>query len=187
VDNQGRVVGVVTAKRTNAEAIGLAVAADHVEALLAGRQATAVAPPAPGVAPPVPGVVPPATGLPRSAAGGPPTAEVQREIGTRRFEQTLAEIAQQVASAAEGLNAYSRGCPGHPAVVIASDGSASVPGGGMVAGIEHPDCVGLRRRILAIHETIHDRLAEAEEEARRAGAYPGTIRDLRRKYRLDWE
>ena len=34
---------------------------------------------------------------------------------------------------------------------------------------------------------IHDAMAKASEGARRVGVYPGTMRDLRRKYRLDWD
>jgi len=34
---------------------------------------------------------------------------------------------------------------------------------------------------------IHDAVAKASEGARRVGVYPGTMRDLRRKYRLDWD
>jgi hypothetical protein len=34
---------------------------------------------------------------------------------------------------------------------------------------------------------IHDVMDKANEAARRVGVYPGTMRDLRRKYRLDWD
>jgi hypothetical protein len=29
-------------------------------------------------------------------------------------------------------------------------------------------------------------IAQASEDARRAGVYPGVLRDARRRYRLDW-
>jgi hypothetical protein len=36
-------------------------------------------------------------------------------------------------------------------------------------------------------DEVRTRLTQADEAARRAGVYPGTRRELRERYRLDWD
>jgi S1-C subfamily serine protease len=172
VDATGRVIGVVTMKRKDAEAIGLAVAADHVQALLEGR--------------PAPASVTPVAGTPRHQADERAAGDLLREEGVRQFEQVLAALAQQAVTLTGMADAYEAGCAGHPdAGVTLGDDRAVRPSGGVV-GFENPECVQLRARIRALHAAIRERVVDAEDHARRAGAYPGVIRDLLRKYRLEW-
>jgi S1-C subfamily serine protease len=172
VDRDGRVVGVVTLKRADAEAIGLAVAADHVQALLDGRGALAVAT--------RPAAVRHGPGAQRAAA------DIQREQGAQRFEQALAALSEHAATLTRMADSYERSCTGHPALAMVLEGGRTIAPAGTPVTIEHPDCVSLRGRIETLQAAIGERLAEAEEDARRMGLYPGVIRDLRRKYRLDW-
>jgi hypothetical protein len=49
------------------------------------------------------------------------------------------------------------------------------------------DCVSWLSSIKGNALQIKDGIDKATEAARRGGVFPGTIRDLRRKYRLDWD
>jgi S1-C subfamily serine protease len=169
VDADGRVVGVVTLKRQDSEAIGLAVAADHVEALLQRRPALSVDPRL--------------TAAVRPEPAGPSTADALRDQGARRFEQVLAALAQHVARLASLEDAYGSNCASGEAMGAGERTGSATRGG---AGFEHPQCVSMRGEIAALRAALTQRVADAEEDARRAGVYPGVIRDLRRRYQVDW-
>jgi hypothetical protein len=49
------------------------------------------------------------------------------------------------------------------------------------------DCEGWLGQLRTNATQIRDTVASAAELARRGGVYPGDIRDLRRRYRLDWD
>lgn len=173
VDGRGQVVGVVTMKRTDAEAIGLAIAADHVQAMLAHRAPLAVS-----------------TRVALAAGPTTPAASASdrmREEGERRLQQVLAELAKSAASLNEMADAYEQGCRGHAAPDITLAGGRRVRPDGLSVTVENRECVSLRLRMTATHAAVTERLDVAEEDARRAGLLPGQIRDLRRKYQLDWE
>lgn len=173
IDNDGRVVGVVTLKRRDAEAIGLAVATDHVQAVLAHKDVLTVALPA--SAPP--------SASPRIQT----TSDAQRDEGLRRVEQTFREMQGEVTNLTAMADAYEDQCAGHPSPGFTlSDGRRIQPAGQPVT-LENRDCVNLRMRMTRAREQLRVRADGAEEEARRAGVLPGQMRDLRRKYRLDWE
>jgi len=50
-----------------------------------------------------------------------------------------------------------------------------------------PDCLGFRERIRSLRADIGAALDTAEEDARRAGVYPGEVRDVLRRHGLDWD
>jgi S1-C subfamily serine protease len=173
VDGEGRVVGVVTLKRVDAEAIGLALAADHVQALLERRSPLAI----------------PAALQTKGnvESSGPAAGDVLREEGSRRFEAVLAAMGQQTATLFNMVQAYESNCPGHPGLGITLDGGRSVNPGGTPVTVQDPECMSVRGRITSLYGAIVQRVNDAEDDARHAGVYPGAIRDLRRKYRLDWD
>ena len=49
------------------------------------------------------------------------------------------------------------------------------------------DCPGWLTSVRRSAGRVHEVLLVATEAARRRGVFPGTVRDLRRKYRLEWD
>lgn len=173
VDSDGRVVGVVTMKRRDAEAIGLAVAADHIQALLAHKDVLAVALPSTASS-----AIPPR---------GPTASDAQREDGLRRIEQTFRGLNDGVTNLTAMADSYETQCPGHPSPGFTLSEGRRIQPAGQPVTLENHDCVNLRMRMTRLSEQIRGRVEGAEEEARRAGVLPGQVRDLRRRYRLDWD
>jgi hypothetical protein len=171
VDVSGRVVGVVWAGRRDAALIGLAVAADHVLALLGGR---------PAVAPDG------GAGLARvaSTAGplpGQAEADRRREAAEAQLDAALASLAGHAREYRAMEAEYGRVCRG-----LGPDGT---PPPGVAPGASpneaHPQCRAFKGRMDARLAWIREQLAVLDEEARRAGVYPGVVRDLRSRYGLD--
>jgi len=52
-------------------------------------------------------------------------------------------------------------------------------------GAVSPGCDQTFADIRRVAQDIRDGVVGAEESARRAGVYPGTLRDVRRRHRLD--
>ena len=54
------------------------------------------------------------------------------------------------------------------------------------AAESRPECLNLRGEIQGLRTTVRHGITEAEERARRAGVYPGVLRDIRRAHGMDW-
>ncbi|HSK10511.1 MAG TPA: trypsin-like peptidase domain-containing protein [Vicinamibacterales bacterium] len=178
VDREGVVLGVMTIKMAGrAEALSFAVAADHARPLLEGRDAG----PAVGGASLQERVQTAISGDTRSAD------ERAREEATLSFERRVSDLAE----AAERLDAYwadyrasclstvaiPRGYPREWFVVL----DARSP-----AGAAPPACRAWTERLVANTGAWRRAMTEAQDAARRAGVFPGDLRDIQRKYRLDW-
>jgi S1-C subfamily serine protease len=173
VDASGRVVGVVWAGRRDAALIGLAVAADHLMALVEGKRAA---------------VPNPDASLARAApleAGRPGLAEadLRREQASARLDAALASLARHAQQYKALEQEYDRVCRG-----LGPDGA---PPPGVASGTSrneaHPQCRAFRGDLDARLAWIREQLAALDEEARRAGVYPGVVRDLRSRHGLDEE
>jgi hypothetical protein len=75
-------------------------------------------------------------------------------------------------------------------IVLENPGAlnATVPGPGQktVTTAETPQCQKLRDEVLASAMWVKASLEEVLERARKKGILPGMVRELRRKYRLEW-
>jgi hypothetical protein len=49
-----------------------------------------------------------------------------------------------------------------------------------------PGCRALLSDIITVAVRVSEGMQAAEEDARRAGVYPGIRRDIRKKYAMDW-
>lgn len=176
VDVSGRVVGVVWAGRRDAALIGLAVAADHVLALLEGRPAAAPQ-----------GGASEGASLARAAAPaggrtpGQAEADLRREAATADLEAALAALARVAREYTAMEEEYGRACRGF--------GPDGTPPPGVAPGTAlseaHPQCRAFKSRMDARLAWIREQLAALDEEARRAGVYPGVVRELRSRYGLE--
>jgi hypothetical protein len=178
LDHAGRVLGVNTMGFRGGQGLNFAVAIDHAKALLEGR------PLALDFVKATPGA------KPLQLGNGATETDRAREAGLRRYEDHLAALAracdQMEASFARFLAYYWDG-----KVVGSFDRSFYAlwePGalqGGPVKGYEY--------RITELRQAadqLRQALREVEEQARRDDVFPGTRRELRKRYRLEhrgWE
>jgi S1-C subfamily serine protease len=176
LDRDGQVIGVTTLKMgSGAEGLGFAVAADHVRALLDGRPVTSAAPAA--------SRRPLAASVP--AMTNDTSADGQRMRGQEAYADNLGRLAQHAAQVDAQWTRFVATC--QPA--IARDGDRD-----WFSLAERPTTFNGRDRNCPNWLSDMQRMSrefaavmrQTGEAARRAGVYPGTLRDVRRKHRLDW-
>jgi S1-C subfamily serine protease len=179
VDKYGRVIGITTSKVAPAESLGFALAIDHAKRLLQGQISVVLQDSRPAE---------------RNAALEAtfnPTAksdtDLARQRGAEQFETTVRALAKQADALDTQWRRYRAACGGQNGSG-ASDGrdwfgiwadktSGSDPGS---------SCAGFRRDLMNAAVAVRLALQQAEENARRAGVYPGVVRDIRKKYVMYW-
>ena len=181
VDKYGRVVGVNTLKVMGAESLGFSIAIDHGRRLINGTTEVAdrAAPDAPRAEDAF------------DAFSGPRTSESEQrhKIGLVQYDSMVGALAAQADYADQEWREYATWC-GVGASAAPSGGrawfaiwSASGAGGGTVRA----DCSNMYRDILERADKMKAVMVEASERARRNGVYPGEMRDVRRRYSLDYD
>jgi V8-like Glu-specific endopeptidase len=181
VDKYGRVVGVNTAKVMGAESIGFSIAIDHGRRLINGQ--TAVADRA----------APDATrsDSDSNVFSSPRTSDSddRHHAGLAAYDAALHVVSAQADDMDSAWREYATWCgvgvPSAPTggrAWFAIWSAAGAPGGS--AG---SNCASMRTEILEHASRVKAAMMDASERARRADVYPGEIRDLRRKYSLDYD
>ena len=175
VDRSGLVIGInsMAIAAQAGQGLAFAVASDHATTLLNG------------------GVLNPSTQTPLSALtkamGGPSESDQLRARG----EQSYAQVLDWAARNGQQLDAY---WDKYAAACVASASrngdrpwfAAFEPNGIRLTVTSAYDCqswLGTLRNNAAAIKTEVDRAGEA---ARHTGVYPGVLRDLRRRYRMNW-
>ena len=176
LNRQGQVVGINTLKIGGAaESLGFAVAIDHAQGMLTGGRPyqphTAAANPASHALAPA--------FTPRSSTDN------TRAEGTRRYEM----IVEVVARRANQLDGYwqriKANCPMR--VVAGYDREwFGLWDGRTTLGTPDVSCSSAMRDMGELAAEIRTAMATAREEARRASGLPGQLREIRRRYRMDW-
>lgn len=175
LNRQGQVVGINTLKVGGAaESLGFAVAADHARVLLGGAKSSealaASAPQSQHLAP---------------AFGTRSSTDVAREEGTKRYAQIVEAVGRQ----AMQLDAYWNRIKANCTVRVAPGSDREWFGlwDGR-AKLDTPDssCGSAVRELEEMAGQVRTVMATAHEEARRASVLPGQLRDIRRRYRMDW-
>jgi hypothetical protein len=174
LDRDGRVIGVTTLKvMRGAESLGFAVAIAHAVPLIEGRSvatglSTAQAPSLQG------------------ASGRVSDVDAARASGAARFDQAMQAAAQRADQIEEHWKRFRGNCQ---IDTVSSDAQREwfvvrdrAPG----VKAADPWCTSYARDLQALVGQLSEFMTQASEQARRAGVYPGTLRDTRRKYRLDW-
>jgi S1-C subfamily serine protease len=179
VDKYGRVIGITTSKVAPAESLGFALAIDHAKRLLQGQISVVLQDSRPSE---------------RNAAleatfnsSAKSDADLARQRGAEQFETTVRALAQQADTVDTQWRRYRAAC-GAQNGSGAADGrewfgiwADKAPGSDPGSG-----CAGFRRDMINAAVTIRLALQQAEENARRAGVYPGIVRDIRKKYVMYW-
>jgi hypothetical protein len=181
VDKYGRVVGVNTLKVNGAESLGFSIAIDHGRRLIDGQ--TYVADRA----------APDATRSEDafSAFSGPRTSESDQrhQIGLAQYDATVGALSAQADYADLEWSEYAKWC-GVSASSAPSGGRAWFAiwsAAGVAGGNARADCSNMHRTIFERANRVKAVMSDASERARRAGVYPGEMRDIRRRYSLDYD
>jgi S1-C subfamily serine protease len=175
VDRHGDVIGINTMGVASAQGISFAVAIDHVQDLLAGRHVSTT-------------MATPASSLNQtlsSRASGSDT-DAAREQGARAYEQTLAQLARHADALDDYWRRFRSTCYRGPISGAFDREWFAVFEPRAMQGVVANGCDSAFSDIQHQASAVRDGVRSAEEPARRADVYPGTRRDLRRRYRLDY-
>jgi S1-C subfamily serine protease len=174
VDRGGKVIGVNTLKiAREAESIGFAVAIDHARPLMAGQTLTTTATPAAGLS----------TLL---RADTPSEGDERRAAGEKQYAAALEWAERNAAQLDATWERNARTC----VVSSARSGDrawlAVLEPDGVRLNVQASNCNNWLEDVRGNAGTIRAEILKAGEAARQNGVYPGVLRDLRRKHRLEW-
>ena len=173
VNRAGEVLGINSIGVRGGEGLAFAIAADHASQLLRGQTLVS-------------------SNTPLSALNQAMSSQSEGDQLRASGERDYGSALQQIARNADQLDSYwSR----YSATCVASSSSAGDrpwfavmdPNGVHVNGGSEYDCGTWVRTLQQNAAAVRSQMAQATEAARRSGVYPGTIRDLRRRFRLDWD
>jgi hypothetical protein len=176
LNRNGEVIGINTLKISGAaESLGFAIAIDHAIGLLkGGRPSESPANPSATVSQP----------LAPAFSGSSSTDEV-REDGLRNYEKVVAVVAKRASQLDDYWARIKQNCavrvaPGYDREWFGLwDGRSALTA---------PDssCISAVNDLNDYAAQVRSVMTEAQENARRAAVLPGNLRDVRRRYRLDW-
>ena len=175
IGRDGTVIGInsMGISKQVGEGVAFAIAIDHAIALVNGR---------PVVAPQTP------VAALSQALGGPSESEAGRARGQAQYEQAV----QWAARASDEIDTnWQRNSKLCVASSTPTGGDRAwfavyVPDGIKVARSNAYDCFAWIDDLKGAANQIKTTLDTAGESARRDGVYPGTIRQIRQKYRMEW-
>jgi S1-C subfamily serine protease len=170
LDRAGAVVGVTTFRFDNGSG-GLAVPIDDVKPFVAKIAGAAMAPPRSAE----PAVVP-----------RPSESDMRRGIGVQRYESDLAAVADRAATLDAAWTRYRAICriTSVPAGQAREWFNLYDPSSPLHRAPER--CANVLNDVQRQADAINAAVLAAQEAARRADVYPGTRRDLLRRYHLDY-
>ena len=175
VNRAGQVIGInsMGLSKQSAEGLAFAVGIDHAVGLLNGQA--------------IAGTQTPLSGLQQQMAGTISDADAARDRGAAQYAQAVLAASQ----AADTLDAYwTRYAPG--CVVTASRSGdrpwfAALDANGVtVSRSSEWDCGQWLKTVRERADDVRTVVLQAAETARHNGVYPGVIRDVRRRNRLEW-
>ncbi len=175
VDRSGVVIGInsLAVAAREGQGIGFAVAIDHATPLLSGQGSTATA-------------QTPLTAL-NQAMGGARDGDQQRTKGEQAYTQALAWAAQNSQQIDDYWSRYASSCVRSAARSGDRAWFAVFESNGVDLNVTpNVNCQSWLDTIRTNAGPIKATIDQAAEVARRSGVYPGVMRDLRRRHRLDW-
>jgi S1-C subfamily serine protease len=174
VNRNGLVIGINTMTFAKAESLSFAVAVDHATPLLSGQTTSLVA-------------RAPVDQMNSVMRGSPSDGDRQRQEGERRYDAML-QWASRSADQIDGYwERYSKACVANTRRTGDRAWFAVFESNGVVvAGRSEYDCQQFLDTVKGNASQIKETMDKEGDTARRAGVYPGVLRDLRRRYRMDW-
>ena len=176
IDRSGKVVGITTLKVAgSAESLGFAVAADHARSFLAGgnAQAPSIAASAPHSAPLAP------------AFSSKSESDLRREQGLQAFDQSLRSAATRAVQIDDYWKQIKRECGVRASGVYDREWFALWENR-LTIGNSDGGCLSAMNTLRDAADQLRSAMRTLHEDARRAGVYPGDLRQTRTKHHLDW-
>jgi len=174
VDRMGQVIGINTMgfAASRAEGVAFAVAIDHAIPLMSGR-------------------VEPSTQTPLTALTKSMDSRTEPEKAREQGEAEYAKVLEWAEQRAASLDTYwERYAPSCISRATRSGDRAWFavlePSGIAMEKVSAIDCEGWLDEVKDNARPVYEAVARATEAARRSGAYPGTLRDLRKRHRMEW-
>lgn len=176
INRSGEVIGINSmgiAKQVG-EGLGFAIAVDHVKQLLDGQS--------------MPSTSTPLAGL-NQVMGGPSEGDQRRIDGANQLEKVFDWAARNSDQLDTSWDKGVRICVAGATRTSSSRAWFALweTNGVRLSTTTGYDCASWLASMRGDALQIHAAMAKASEGARRIGVYPGTMRDLRRKYRLEWD
>jgi len=176
LDRSGAVIGInsMGINKQVGEGLGFAIAIDHAVALMNGRNVVTT-------------TTTPLAGL-NQAMGGPSDVDAARTKGAADYEQVVQAAARSGDEIDSNWQRNAKLC-------IAGTNAAGgdrvwfalyAANGIRMSPTTYYDCATWINELKTAADQIRGRMDQAAETARRGGVYPGTTRDIRRKYKMDW-
>jgi S1-C subfamily serine protease len=176
LNRSGEVIGINTLKITGAaESLGFAIAIDHAQGLLHGGRPSAS-----------PVSTPANTSSPLAPAfAGTSATDELRQVGLNAYDKTVAAVAKRAAQLDDYWARIKQNCsiriaPGYDREWFGLwDGRTALTA---------PDssCISAVNDLNSAATQVRSVMVDAQENARRASVLPGNLRDVRRRYRMDW-
>ncbi len=172
IDRHGNVIGINAMSNTKAQGLSFAIAIDHATALMNGRTLASTQTPLDAL---------------RQASGGPSDSEQARSRGAQEYEQVVQWAARNGDSIDDDWQRNAKLC------IASAPSSGDRPwfaiyaaDGVKMARSNLYDCATWIGDLKSSAAQIKQKMDEAAEAARRSSVYPGTLRQIRQKYRMDW-
>jgi S1-C subfamily serine protease len=174
VDRSGQVIGInsIGVPAVAGQGLAFAVAIDHAAPLIDGRVEPSAQSPLSALS---------------SAMGGPSAGEQARQRGEQEYANVLRWADQRAGQIDAYWNRYAAACVSSST----SNGDRPwfaifEPRGVSMGRVSTIDCSGWLDTLTTSARPVRDEIARATEAARRSGVYPGVLRDLRRRHRMEW-
>src|SRR5262249_50750588 len=170
----GEVIGITSLGMRSSVAQGLsfAIAIEHAQALLAGRRQT------------VAGSTPLSTL--NEAMGNERTASDDRARAATIYEQSIAQVARRADALDARWQAFARACYQGQIVGTFDHPWFALWDSHAMPGAILQECSTVFTDIRRVATDIRSTIATLDERARRGDVYPGTRREILRRYRLDY-
>ena len=178
VNRSGAVVGITTAKMSAAESLGFAIATDHARRLIDGNTTVLAA-----------GASGDAASLDAALGTARTDTDAMREQGEAQFERTVQALASRADEVDAAWRRYRTACAGKYTIGTVVNGREWFGLLGDTVLIDNetlPECRAWRDDVSENARRISDVMQQAEEQARRAGVFPGATRAIRAKYAMEW-
>ena len=173
VNRDGQVIGINSLRAgQQAEGVAFAVAIDHATQLLNGERVTDTQTPLGSLA---------------QMLDGRSDNDQRRQRGEQEYTRALDAVSRAAAELDSFWTRYAPGCV--TAAVAGGDHpwfAAYRPDGVRVGTSTTVDCNAWYKAVKDRAELLRTEMDRAGEAARQHGVFPGTARDLRRRYKLTW-
>jgi S1-C subfamily serine protease len=176
LNRNGQVIGINTMKISGAaESLGFAVAVDHASALLSGTRGPDL---------PLSSRAPVSKALTPAFDASSSTDQMRTE-GVRRYDQVVQAAARRASELDDYWSRIKENCstrvaPGYDREWFGLwDGQSALTS-------PDPSCTSAVRDLTRLADEARSLMGRAQDDARRAAVLPGQLREIRRRYRMDW-